>query len=125
MWWHWLIVGVAGARVTLFMHELAHCFVVWGEGKKVLSFVPSPHSKNGRFYFGRMAYAGVLRNPRLFYAAPALMKAPLCAVLWVVLGLVFWLPFLAAAFWELTDVANFVQGYIRRRDNDGGRFRRS
>jgi len=125
MWWHWLLVGCVGAWFTLFMHELAHCFVVWGEGKKVTSFIPFPHRKDGRFYFGRMQYEGVLRNPKLFYAAPCLMKAPLYVVVWTVLGLVFWLPLLAAVFWELADIANFVQGYIRRRDNDGGRYRRA
>jgi hypothetical protein len=124
VWWLWLILALIGAPLTLFLHELAHSFVVWGEGGRVTSFKPYPHFADGHFYFGRVEYLSYQTRPRLFFAAPALIKAPVFLVVWATLGLLFCLPLLALAAWELWDLLNFVQGYMRKSSyNDGGLFR--
>jgi len=127
MWWHWGIVAVVGAWVTLLLHELAHCVCVWIEGGRVTAFRPYPHLYEGHFFWGRMSWESEkpLAMPKLFHGAPALIKAPFFLTLWLSLGLLVWLPLLAAAFWEAADIINFVQGYLRNSGNDGGKFRRA
>lgn len=122
--WIWLgVLGLLGAALTLVLHELSHCIVVWLSGGWIEEFKPWPHMKDGKFYFGRMSHSGAQADERAFTVAP-LIKALSLLALWTVLGFI-WLPLWALAFWEFTDVANWTQGYIRNSPNDGGRFRRA
>lgn len=122
LWW-FIGFAVVGAALTLVLHELAHCVMVWAAKGWIESFKPWPHKVDGRFYFGRMTYSGCAPNERSFTIAP-LIKAISLFSLWLVLGFIFW-PLFALAAWESTDIINWVQGYIRSSPNDGGRFRRA
>lgn len=123
MAWYWyaVICCIVGAPLTLVLHELMHCIVVWANGGWVTSFKPWPHFVEKRFYWGRMAYAGCAPT-KWFYAAP-LTKALVLLVIWAGLGFL-WMPLWAPGFWELLDAGNWLQGYIRNSDNDGGRYRK-
>jgi hypothetical protein len=122
----WWLIGfaVVGAPLTLVLHELSHCFAVWAKHGWITSFKPWPHKVDGRFYFGRMTYAGCAPDEKAFSIAP-LIKAITLLGLWLVLALALFWPLLALAGWESTDIINWVQGYIRSSPNDGGRYRRA
>lgn len=128
-WWVYLIVLAVGAPVTLLLHELAHCCAVWWlfHGK-VTAFVPWPHKHNGMFYWGRMSWECASEPTpaqyRSFYIWPQ-YKASIMIITWLFLGFLVWLPLLMAAIWELADIVNFIQGYIRNGKNDGGKYRRA
>lgn len=119
MWY--VILGVSGAALTLVLHELMHCFVVWAHGGKVTSFKPWPQKVEGHFYFGRMLYEAELPLGRVMHLAPFL-KALSLFVVWTGLGFLWW-PLWTLAFWEATDWINWLQGYIRKSGNDGGQYR--
>jgi hypothetical protein len=119
MWY--AIFGVLGAVITLVLHELMHCFVVWAHGGKVTSFKPWPHRVDGHFFFGRMTYESEVALGRGMKLAPFL-KALVLFVSWTGLGFL-WFPLWCFAFWEATDWINWLQGYIRKSQNDGGQFR--
>lgn len=128
-WWVYLVVLAVGAPVTLLLHELAHCCAVWWliDGK-VTAFKPWPHKHNGTFYWGRMSWECDMEPTpaqyRSFYFWPQ-YKAIIMIITWLLLGFLVWLPFLMAAIWELADILNFIQGYIRNGKNDGGKYRRA
>jgi hypothetical protein len=128
MWYWWVALAVGGAIVTLNLHELAHCLVVWIKGGRVMSYKPYPHCVGGTFFFGRMTYTLPFMPYRTyllwFHSAPQL-KALFLLALWVLLGLILWRPLLVLAAWELSDLLNFLQGYIRNSKSDGGKFRRA
>lgn len=119
MWY--ALFGVLGAALTLVLHELSHCLVVWWSGGKVVTFKPWPHMSDGHFYFGRMTYIAKVPLGPLMKIIPFL-KALTLFGWWVGLG-VLWHPLWVLAFWEITDWINWLQGYIRGSDNDGGQYR--
>lgn len=128
-WWVGLAAG--GAVLSLNLHELAHCLVVWCIGGKVLSYKPWPHfvEENGKrqFFFGRMTYT--LGRPRTqpecrwFYRIIPIRAATFLAM-WLLLGLLCFLPLLALAFWDLMDLGDWLKDYLWKRETqDGGKFR--
>ena len=128
-WWVYLVVLAVSAPVTLLLHELMHCFAVWAfMSGRVTAFVPWPHKHNDVFYWGRMSWECDKEPTRLayrvFYIFPQFKAACLLTV-WLILGFLLWHPFLMAALWELADIINFIQGYIRNGKNDGGKYRRA
>lgn len=120
MIWY-ILLGIIGAALTLVLHELMHCFVVWAHGGKVTSFKPWPHKVEGRFFFGRMVYESEVDLGRGMKLAP-LPKALALFGVWGGLGFL-WHPLWCLAFWEATDWINWLQGYIRKSKNDGGQYR--
>lgn len=121
----YVICGIIGAALTLVLHEFSHCLVVWNVEGKVVEFKPWPHIHDGRFYFGRMSYEVSEPLPEKTMAIAPLFKAYFMLLLWVALGFSLYHPLLVLAAWELTDIGNWLQGFIRKGENDGGIFRRS
>jgi len=104
------------------LHELSHCIPVWAVGGKVTSFKPYPHKDEDGWHVGKMKWEGEKDVERdMFYVAP-LWKGNIFSSIWILLG-VLYSPFFMLAFWEWVDVANWIQGFIRERKNDGGLFR--
>ena len=128
-WWVYLIVLAVGAPVTLNLHELAHCCAAWFlvDGR-VTVYKPWPHKHKGIFYWGRMGWECDMQPTELFYRKFYIWpqyKAGFMTITWLLLGLLVWLPLLVAAVWEIADIINFIQGYIRNGKNDGGKYRRA
>jgi hypothetical protein len=137
-WWIGLAAG--GAILSLNLHELAHCLIVWIVGGKVTDYFPVPHWYNKdeekvyfspgegrRFYFGRMQWT-ILRprtrsECRWFYRIIPI-RAATFLTMWLLLGLLCFLPLLALAFWDLMDLGDWLKDYLWKRETqDGGKFR--
>jgi len=128
MWYWWLGTALFGAVLTLNLHELAHCLVIWIKGGQVTSYKPYPHFVDGKFFWGRMTYDLTFVPTRTFAGVMAIVpqvKVVFFLALWVWLGLILWHPLFALAAWECADLLNFLQGLIRNSKNDGGKFRRA
>jgi hypothetical protein len=124
-WWIGLAAG--GAVLTLNLHELAHCLVVWCIGGTVTSYKPWPHRANGRWFIGRMTWElgrpPTRRECRWFYGIIPL-RASMFLAMWVTLGLLVFLPLLALAFWDLMDLGDWIKDYLwDRKTQDAGKFR--
>jgi len=130
MWY--LIFSLIGAALTLVLHELSHCCLVWVGGGTVTSFKPWPHFETftsaagteRHFYFGRMTYDTARPPNRKWFLLAPLLKSLLFFVFWSIMGW-FWHPLWCLAGWEVTDWSNWLQGYIRKSQNDGGQYRAS
>jgi len=123
----WIVLTLLVACVlSLNLHELSHCIVVWIYGGKVTEYQPYPHTKHGRFYLARMRWEGgewTDKRHAARYAAP-LVKSSLLLHLWIALAI-----FICPLFWfmcvpEVVDVGDWIKDYIQKDDSDGGRFRR-
>ncbi len=136
--WVSLALLLPGAFITLVLHELAHCVVVWAKGLKVTGFYPFPHLKDGKggiFFWPRkglsirwagMKYDGRNLTNEAWMTFIIILRASIFLVAWALLAIFFYWPLAVLAFWELTDVINWVQGYFRPgSNNDGKRFRRA
>ena len=121
MWY--AIFGVVGAVLTLVLHEFSHCLVVWVCDGKVVSFRPWPHWENGRFFFGTMTFDSPWPPNRKWFVLAPFLKALLFFLFWIIMGW-HWHPLWLLAGWEATDWGNWLQGYIRLSNNDGGKFRK-
>lgn len=125
-WWIGLAAG--GAILSLNLHELAHCVVVWFIGGKVTSYKPYPHKANGRWFIGRMTWTRD-RNfnyweCRWFYRVIPI-RAAVFVAMWTTLGLLLFLPLLALAFWDLIDLGDWVKDYLWSRESqDGGKYKK-
>jgi len=143
--WISLAITLPAAVLTLALHELAHCIAVWSAGGRVTGFRPYPHFHDGkggvffwykkglRWRWAGMSYEGVdMQGRGSMYIAP-LIKAAIILTLWTlgaILGgiyeLTHWGVFIVPAFWELTDILNWIQGYFRPgSNNDGKKYRRA
>jgi len=122
-----IIVILFGA-ITLNLHELSHCIVVWLYGGHVTSYKPYPHIENNRFRFGCMKYhsdtVNIPEKP-LVHLAP-IIKALLLLLVWFIVFIFhhtsYWL--LIPIFWELSDIVNWARGYICNTNSDGGKLKR-
>jgi hypothetical protein len=95
-------------------------------GGKVIGYWGYPHFREDkRFFFGRMRHKGeYTRSQHMWRHIAPLIKAVPLFILWILLGIFVWLPLLPLAFWEFTDIAVWVVGFIRKNDSDGGKFRK-
>jgi hypothetical protein len=120
-----ILCAILGAPLTLLAHELSHCAAYWLAGARVAEFVTWPHRYGDRFFFARVMPDRVL-SPRweLRSALAPLLKASTMLALWLCLGFFSGPWAFGLALWEAIDVGNWIQGWIRRRPNDGGRARR-
>ena len=119
------ICAALGCVPTLLLHEFAHVVVFRLAGARVESFRPWPHRHDGRWYFGRVVADRALdARWALRSACAPLAKANAMLALWLVLAATTGIWALGLALWEAIDVANWWQGWIRQRPNDGGRARR-
>lgn len=125
MWWTWIITGVLGAPLTLVLHEFMHVLTAWHYGSKVVAFKPWPHIEPGLggFVWGSIKHRPglVAAQQRISYRMP-LIKAGVLLVVWGLLGWG-WHPLWLLAAWELTDVINWLQSYLRMSGGDGGTYR--
>jgi len=126
MWW--IILAPLGAFLSLNLHELAHCVVVWAIGGRVIGFKPWPHRHEGRFYLGRMTWERDTPRTkcecRWFYGIIPL-RAALFMLTWVALAFSLFLPLLALAFWDLIDLGDWLKDYaLNRESQDAGKYRR-
>lgn len=119
------ITAVIGCIPELLLHELSHCLVYKLAGAKIVVFKPWPHKYEGRFYFGRvMADRELPKAWAIESAGAPLVKATIMLGMWCILAAFVGLWPLGFALWEAIDMINWIQGYIRKRPNDGGRFRK-
>jgi len=120
----YIIFGVVGAILTLVLHELSHAIVVWINGGKVTEFKPWPHMSDGKFYFGTMAYECFAPISEKDLTIAPFYKACAMINIWVFCSMLY-APLIALEIWELIDFTNWLQGYVRKSDNDGGRYRKA
>lgn len=127
VWW-WIGLAAGGAVLSLNLHELTHCLVIWLVGGKVTSYKPWPHKAKERWWIGRMTWERDRSlnhwECRWFYRAIPIRAATFFAM-WTTLGLLFFLPLLALALWDLIDLGDWTKDYLWSRETqDGGKFKK-
>lgn len=115
MWW------------VVFMHELSHAMMVWRAGGTVKDFWVFPHTQNGKFYLGRVAYDNVPAEnfhlvPYIYFAPVITSSAAFLAL--IVLNVVFWKTtvFLILMLFHLEDVGKWLMDYFMKREGTDGFF---
>jgi len=119
-----IICAFLGWLPELLLHEGSHAVCYRMAGARPVTFIAFPHWLSGRFRFGYAEADRVISDRWLRRSAFApLVKASALLCLWLCLG--FFVGFWAfgLALWEAFDAGNWIQGWIRRRPNDGGRAR--
>jgi membrane-associated protease RseP (regulator of RpoE activity) len=115
-----LVLAPFSFILTVLLHELSHCAVVWAQGGRVVGF----HVGFGAD--GAMSYVDTKGSvdDRLVSLAP-LAKALLLSSAWVVLGILVHLPLLVLVPAEIGDALEWIHDYMSgRKGSDGADYRR-
>ncbi len=118
-WWFLIFIAV-GAVEEIVLHALSHAVVVWGEGKKVLTFKPWPHKHKAGWSWGRMTYDRHLEYLGGMCNAAPMLKGMLMALLWLNFAQHWWHLWPMVA-WEAWDVIFWWRGWFWGSDRADGR----
>lgn len=120
----YILFLILGAVFSVVLHETSHIVVAKYYGCVILEFRPYPHFYEEKFYFGRVSYLCGTNNPIKASALAPLIRAIAFGLTWGICGY-FWKPLWTLAVWDLLDVINWFQGYVRGSGNDGGIYRKA
>lgn len=114
----WIVFGIIGAPLTLFLHELSHYLVLKFKYKAdIIYFRPWPDFSRDTGKLGVVRYRlpeGVT-DAKWSHIAPFL-KSMILVPVWSLLSLLFF-PLILLAAWELIDEGKWLFDYMRNSDH--------